>query len=77
MPIRRKLLCHRCGATLSRGDRTHYLYQCHDCAVREDDLIRLHRRDLGHPDCDWLRGSPVDLGLAEREEEPLRLSSAA
>ena len=63
---RKRLVCFHCSVPLGKDDHTHYGYQCHDCVVREHELILLQDREPDHPDVDWLETSPVDLGLPAR-----------
>lgn len=62
-----RLVCHHCAVTLSPDDGDHYGYECHDCVMREHELVLTWRRDPDHPDVGRLFAGPVDLGLGLAE----------
>ena len=59
-----RLVCHHCAVTLKKDEREHYGYECHDCVVREHELILTWTKDPNHPDAERLFSGPVDIGLA-------------
>jgi hypothetical protein len=63
-PRTKRLACYACAVTLTADESHHYGYQCHDCVVREHELILLWRSDPDHPDTHALHRSPVDIGLS-------------
>lgn len=50
MPNRRtrRLVCFHCAVPLKKDHRDHYGYQCHDCVVREHELVLTLARDPEH-----------------------------
>lgn len=58
-----RLVCHHCALSLTGDDTEHYGYECHDCVVREHELILVWTRDPAHPDVERLFAGPVDIGL--------------